>query len=165
MPQKEGSKKSSKKTALRLDRLTAKDLNSASKALFDAVQKGNISKVATALSPDFNFIDERGTVFLMANCVASIQSMVGNPPPDFEKLNLGPLDTKLKVNSFKVAEVNTRTVGNTVIQTMLYTDIVTANRLRAREKSTFNRSFRWTNVWVEQNGAFQLALAQLTPVQ
>jgi hypothetical protein len=152
-------------TSLKLDRLTAKDLPAASQTLFTAVQRGDITKVAGALSPDFNFIDERGLMFMRSNCVAAIQSMVGKATTaEMSKVDIGPIDTKLKLNSFKVSETQTRRVGNTVIQTMLYTDSVALTR-RAGAKTAFNRSFRWTNVWVEENGNYLLAFTQLTPVQ
>ena len=163
MPKEKTAKAATK--AVKMAALTAKDLNAASQSLFSAVQRGNIAAVAPALAPDFSFIDERGTVSLRANCVASIQSMVSNPPPDLQKLGLGPVDTKLKVSSFKVGEVQSRTVGTTVIQTMLYTDNVAVDRLRAKTKSSFSRSFRWTNVWVKGAEGYQLAFTQLTPVQ
>lgn len=160
MATKKSTKKSSKgKAALKLDRLSANQLNTASKTFFRAAQQGSIKELVQVVSPEFRFIDEKGQVQRAAACTASIEETVSNPDPTRKIFT----KDKIKVNSFNVKSVNTQKIGDVVIETMLYSDNVTVQPRNQRKTVTFDRSFRWTNIWAQSNGGFKLMLTQLTP--
>lgn len=144
---------------LNLNKLSAREVGTATRNFVKATQLGRVKEMAAALAPDFSFIDERGGMVMAAACMSTLEDKVSNPPPEFENV------ARLKVNSFNMAEVTTRTFGGTVVETMVYTDNVTVRESTSRKVTTFNRSFRWTNVWVEHEGGYKLALTQLTPIQ
>jgi len=161
MATKKSAKKSTKRTtAPNLSRLAVKDLNTVSKSFFRAAQAGSVKELFAVAAPDFRFIDEQGQMMAAAACSASLEETVSNPDPTrvlFDK-------EKLTVNSFNVRSVKTQEVGDTVIETMLYSDNVTILPRNKRRTVTFDRNFRWTNVWAKRGDTFKLVLTQLTPV-
>jgi hypothetical protein len=160
MATKKSTKKSSKgKATLKLDRLSANQLNTASKTFFRAAQQGSIKELAAVVSPDFRFIDEKGQMLRAAACTASIEETVSNPDPTKKTF----AKEKIKVNSFNVKSANTQKIGDVVIETMLYSDNVTVQPRNQKKTVTFDRNFRWTNIWAQSDGGFKLMLTQLTP--
>lgn len=161
MATKKSTKKSSKgKATLKLDRLSANQLNTASKTFFRAAQQGSVKELAQVVSPEFRFIDEKGQVQRAAACTASIEETVSNPDPTRKA---AATKEKMKVNSFKVKGVNTQKIGDVVIETMMYSDNVTVQPRNQKKTVTFDRNFRWTNIWAQSDGGFKLVLTQLTP--
>lgn len=161
MATKKSAKKSGKPApTINLKRLAVKDLNAVSKTFFRAAQEGSIKRLAEVAAPEFRFIDEQGQMMAAAACSASLEETVSNPDPTrqiFDK-------EKITVNSFNVSSVKTQEIGDTVIETMLYSDNVTVLPRNKRRRVTFDRNFRWTNIWANRGGTFKLVLTQLTPV-
>ena len=126
------------------------EIDALSKQVLAGFTRGNVKAIAGVVADDFTFIDDRGVALRGADCLVSIEDMVSNPPPDRDSLS---------VESFRVSDVNRRVYGDTVIETMLYSDHVVVKRKDTSDRP-FTRSFRLTNVWVRQNGAMKLASTQ-----
>jgi hypothetical protein len=134
--------------------LTAQVKGLSTKA-FEAFTKGRLQDIASFTAPNFSFIDARGVQMSAASCQRSLLELISNPSPEGDSL---------RVHSFKTDHEQERVFGNTVVQTLLYSDQVTfRNKLEPAHDS--HRTFRVTNVWVNEGGKVQLVSMHITPVQ
>jgi hypothetical protein len=148
--------------SLKLDSLRADQLNAVSQSYFQAAKEGNLKQLALVLAPEFHFIDEHGKVFAAAGCLGSLEDAVSRPESDPDPTRPIFDKEKIRVNSFDVKDVNTQRIGEVVIETMLYSDNISVQPPKKRTLVTFDRNFRWTNIWAQSDGTFKMVLTQIT---
>lgn len=143
--------------SLKLGSLRADQLNAVSQRNVQAAKEGNLKNLAPVMAPEFHFIDEHEKVFAAGGCSASLEETVSKPNP----ARVLPME-KIKVNSFDVKDVQTQKMGDIVIESMLYSDNVTAQPRNERTLVTVDRNFRWTNIRAQLDGTLKMVLTQLT---
>lgn len=132
----------------------SEDVKALTGQTIQAFTRGNVAEIAKLASKDFTFVDGRGVQMSASSCFESLADLVSNPNPEGDSL---------KIKSFKTSEETRRTFGNTVVETLLYTDNV-LYRSKKQSEQELHRTFRVTNVWVNEHGSLQLVSMQLTPV-
>jgi len=122
---------------------------------FEAFTTGRLKDIASFTAKNFSFIDARGVRMSAASCRVALEQLVGDPDPNGDSL---------KINNFKTSHEDEQVFGNTVVQSLLYTDHVTF-RSKQDTAQDSSRTFRVTNVWVNDAGKVHLVSMHITPVQ
>ena len=121
-----------------------------------ATHTGDAKLMASMVTGDFTWIDETGTQMMMANCVESIEDMVSRPPDEL---------SRLKVDTFKIGDMQARSFGDSIIGTLRYTDTVSILDKGSKRPRKEKRDMLVTAVWITQNKEQRLAALHMSAVQ
>ena len=140
--------------------LRAAEVSTLSDNFFKSAKEGNLRGISEVMSPEFRFIDEQGQMVAAANCSAALEAMVSGPD-----LSQSFQTERIRINSYDIRDAKIMEVGDSIIETMIYSDNVTVQPRNTQEVVTFDRTFRWTNVWTKRDGTLKVALTQLSPLK
>ena len=121
-----------------------------------ATHSGDAKLMASMVTGDFTWTDETGTQMMMASCVESIEAMVSRPPDELSRLS---------VDSFKLGNVQARSFGESVVETLRYTDTVSILDKGSKRPRKEKRDMLVTAVWVTQGKEQRLAALHMSSVQ
>lgn len=152
---KSSSAKSTKSQIGKATKAVTEEARSLTLKFVEATHSGDGKLLGNLVSDDFLWVDERGTAMMRSQCVAAISA-----------LSTGS-ETKraLQVESFRISDLQVRSYGAAVIETLRYTDTVSTAGQQGAVRNKEKRDFRVTAVWINDGKQQSLVSVHMSSIQ